>query len=126
MPQGTLFNVKVSEAEVQKAIIQFLKLKGIFVYRQNAGAFKVGDRFVSMGKVGIADVICITHGGKYTAIEVKTPKKGVLSPAQVEFLRDVRKAGGIAMVATSVDDVVRLLENQNAKSEDKYEKLLSL
>lgn len=124
MPQASLFKVKISEAEVQKAILQYLRMRGCFVYKQNSGSFRVGDRYIAMSMVGIADIICITHGGIYTAIEVKAPKTGVLSPAQVTFLRSVRKAGGISMVATDLSDVIRLLEDRNAKSEDKYEKLL--
>lgn len=124
MPQMTSYPAKIREADVQRAILEYLRAKRVMCYRQNAGAFKIGDRFVSMGVVGIADIICLTHGGIYTAIEVKAPKNGVLSTPQVTFLRNVRKAGGIAMIATDVSDVIRLLDDRDAKSEEKYEKLL--
>lgn len=90
------------------------------------GSFKVGDRFVSMGYKGISDIIGIyKNTGRMLAIEVKRPKTGILSDSQIEFLRSVRSHGGVAMVACDVSDIVRLLDDPNAKSEEKYEKLLA-
>ena len=122
MPQASLFKVKIKESEIQKAILELLRYRGVFCWRQNVGSFKVDNRFVSMGYKGISDIIGVLNG-RFLAIEVKRPD-GVLSEAQVEFLRKVRRAGGIAMVAQSLEDVVRLLEDANAKSAEKFEKLL--
>ncbi len=127
MPQASLFKVKISEAEVQKTILQYLRMRGVYCWRQNAGSFKVGDRFVSMGMKGISDVLAIyPHGirkGTLVALEIKK-EKGLLSDSQIVFLKDVRKSGAIAMVAESLDDVIRLLDDPNAKSAERYEKLL--
>lgn len=123
MRQGSfLGGVKVKESDIQKAILELLRLRGVFCWRQNVGSFKVGDRFVSMGYRGISDIVGIL-GGRFLALEVKR-EKGLLSDTQIVFLRKVREAGGIAMVAESVSDVVRLLDDPNAKSAERYEKLL--
>ena len=49
----------------------------------------------------------------FTSLEIKTPS-GRLSPAQTHWLHAVRSAGGIAGVARSVDDAVRILSDAAA------------
>lgn len=112
------------ESEIQKAILQLLLAKRIFVWRQNTGTVEVEDRYVSFGARGTSDILGIYPGGRFLAIEVKRPKTGKLSAEQITFLQKVRKNGGIAMVADSVKDVERLLADPDAKSSDKYEALL--
>lgn len=56
---------------------------------------------------GVADIICMWKG-RGIAIEVKTCK-GVLSKEQTEFMLSWKSAGGIAIVARSLDDVKREL-----------------
>lgn len=112
------------ESDIQKAILQLLLAKRIFVWRQNTGTVEVEDRYVSFGARGTSDILGIYPGGRFLAIEVKRPKTGKLSPEQVTFLQKVRKNGGIAMVADSVADVERLLADPDAKSSAKYEALL--
>ncbi len=46
----------------------------------------------------------------FTSLEIKTAT-GRLSPAQTHWLHAVRTAGGIAGVARSVDDAVRILSD---------------
>jgi hypothetical protein len=112
------------ESEIQKAILQLLLAKRIFVWRQNTGTVEVEDRYVSFGARGTSDILGIYPGGRFMAIEVKRPKTGKLSTEQITFLQKVRKAGGIAMVADCVADVERLLADPDAKSSAKYEALL--
>lgn len=51
------------------------------------------------------------YKGCYFAIEAKRADgKGRLTAIQVKFLADVRKAGGIAVVALSWEDVAKALE----------------
>lgn len=53
---------------------------------------------------GVADILGI-YQNKPLAIEVKSAK-GRLSEAQECFLADFKRAGGIAIVARSIDDVI--------------------
>lgn len=124
------------EAEIQRAILEFLKLHGIFCWRQNTGAFRLMNngksRFVRAGFPGISDILGILPRwwyegkkrglvraistatsmppdvGQFLAIEVKRPgEKPTLD--QQAFLQAVKANGGIAFVAHSVDDVRREL-----------------
>ena len=111
----------------ETAIMQDIRLAlgqspGIKMFRQNVGAYKDprSGRLVRYGlHTGSADLIgwqsvVITPDmvgkqfARFVSIEVKTPK-GVLSPEQEIWLAAVQKAGGIAVVARSVEDVRFLL-----------------
>lgn len=59
--------------------------------------------------VGSADIIGIHKPtGRFLAIEVKT-KTGKPTKEQLNFLEQVRNAGGIAGIARSVEDALRLI-----------------
>lgn len=56
-----------------------------------------------MGEVGISDFICCING-RFVAIEAKAPGKvGNTTANQDRFLREVAAAGGVAIVADSLD-----------------------
>jgi ribosomal protein L32E len=103
---------KVSEAEIQRSILGYLKLKGIFAWRQNSGSFRMENngksRFVRAGFTGISDIIGIMPDGTFLAIEVKRPGN-VATLDQRAFLDAVRANCGDAFVATSIEDVRREL-----------------
>lgn len=44
--------------------------------------------------------------GKFVAIEAKQEKKGKPSPLQIKRIEEIRKAGGIAFIADTWQDVV--------------------
>jgi hypothetical protein len=111
----------------ETAILQDIRLAlgqspGIKIFRQNVGAYKDprSGRLVRYGlHTGSADLIgwqsvVITPAmvgqtfARFVSIEVKTPS-GRLSPEQETWQAAVQKAGGIAVVARSVEDVRFLL-----------------
>lgn len=58
---------------------------------------------------GTADILGLKLGsGQLIAIEVKTPK-GKVSEDQKEFLKKIESFGGIALVARSLDDVIKAM-----------------
>lgn len=59
---------------------------------------------------GISDILGVFQG-KPLAIEVKSPK-GYPSPEQKVFLADFEKHGGIAILARSLIDVIKVLDPQ--------------
>lgn len=64
---------------------------------------------MSFGKVGSADILGILKpSGRFLAIEVKKPG-GKPSEEQIAFLCAIRDAGGVAIVAQSLDDVRKVL-----------------
>jgi len=107
-----------TEASIQDAIYNYLIMRGHLVIRVNAGAMHIKDegrkarfvRFVyyaALGVIqttaGISDILGCTTQGRFYAVECKRvgekPK-----PAQVSFLRLVSERGGLAIVASSIED----------------------
>jgi len=113
------------EQDLMLTIMVALTEAGCTVWRNNTGkAYQghiikragtqvtIGDaRLVSFGLcVGSADIIGISPGGRFLAVEVKAPK-GVTSFEQQRFIDHVNKTGGIAGVARSVDEAVSLVQS---------------
>jgi hypothetical protein len=102
------------EGEIVNAICEYLTHKRVFFWRQNTAPTVQHDgnggiRFRKMPKYarkGVPDIIAI-KGGVFYGIEVKTPA-GHLSPEQHQFGRDLIIAGGLYVVARSIDDVRKL------------------
>jgi hypothetical protein len=95
----------VKEADIQKAIIEWLTWKKIFHYRNNSGAFVDSQKhFYRFGAIGSPDIVCVING-QYVGIEVKAPK-GKQSDHQQEFQRKLEAAGGRYILAHSIDDVI--------------------
>ena len=67
-------------------------------------------------EAGVSDILgCLD--GKFWALELKTPEKFKrpghgLTPLQVEFIKNVRDAGGVAFCVCSVEQVEFLLNDQ--------------
>lgn len=94
-----------SEAELQRQILDLLRLYGVFAYRQNTG--RRGG--VSYGKKGAPDIVAVI-GGRYVGIEVKAPD-GVVSPDQFLFAEQLEKAGGLYLIARDFVQIRDELEN---------------
>jgi len=96
------------EGLVLGAIMDYLKARQIYAWRNNSGAVKVGtpeaSRYVRYGRKGSSDILGILDDGRFLAIEVKSAK-GKATPEQVEFLADITKRGGVAFVARSIEDI---------------------
>ena len=101
-----------TEKQIEISILQFLDSKGIFCWKQNTvGVYdskkncyrRPNNKYILSG---ISDILGI-YNNKFLAIEVKTPaRRKNLSEAQAHFLHRVIESGGIAFVATSIEDVV--------------------
>jgi len=105
--------LKQSEKELVKTVLEYLGLKRIYAWRNNTGATvipgKERTRFVRYGFKGSSDVIGILPDGRFLAIECKVGKNKV-SPAQEEFLDNIANNGGLAIIAYSLDDVIERLK----------------
>lgn len=100
----------IPESTIKAQILTWLKLNKIYAWSQYNGAIYDPKRGVframsQHSKRGVSDILGILPGGRLLAIEVKS-KTGRLSRWQVLFLDDVRRNGGVAFMARSVDDVI--------------------
>ena len=127
-----------SEAEIQKAIMQYLaRRKKMVFWRQNSGSFvapviraiagvlskynlgrkkiaimsaikKAAGHYKCASESGIPDITAI-YRGIYVGLEVKT-KIGRLTKDQVKMHARMHKNGVRVFVVRSVDDVIAVLE----------------
>jgi hypothetical protein len=105
------------ESDVQRAILDYLKLRGIFAYRmKNEGTFDPTCHVwrKGTGTPGLPDIGGVLPGGRALFIEVKRPgqrrkdgkfKSGVITDYQKMFIAKAKMAGAVAFVADSVEAV---------------------
>lgn len=101
--------MKIFEKDIQRSIIDYLRLKGVLCWKNSTGGIykKSTDSYIPSQSVGAPDIFALDEGTFY-GIEVKRPG-GKLSDKQSEFLRKIEENGGVAIVATSIDDVAKHL-----------------
>lgn len=86
--------------------------------RNNTGIATYGGSKVwyGVGGRGGSDYIGIVRAtGQFICLEVKAPGK-VATPAQERFIEDVKKAGGLGVVAYGVEDVLGVLEKSDGRT----------
>lgn len=86
---------ELTKATIRASAIKELTWRGHDVWIQNNIAVRK-RKFI--GRLGVSDVIGITKDGRWVACEIKTLGDR-LSPDQIDFLNDVKTAGGLAYVA---------------------------
>ena len=93
------------EKDIVNSILRYLKtIPGCFAWKTHGDAYSTS---------GIPDIIaCI--GGRFVALEVKTPS-GRLSKLQEITLRRINAAGGIAREVRSLDEVRAVVDELHGK-----------
>ncbi len=107
-----------TETDLVRQCLDLLKLRGVYAWRNNSGAFVLGKgsgrRFFRAGAKGSADVIGVLPGsGRFLAVECKVGSNQPTAD-QVAFLDAVRAAGGVAVVIRDVAELVALLDDLQA------------
>lgn len=117
------------ESEIVKACLQYLRLRGVFAWRNNSGLhmaeYKGKARPIRFGAVGSPDIIGLIPGtGRFLGIECKRPlgprggKAGSeLTPDQLAFGAAVKEAGGLYVVARDVSDVELAMNGATTRHE---------
>ena len=103
----------MTEAEVSRQIQLAASKLGCRLFRNTVGVLPDGHgRMIRFGlAVGSSDLIGFAVRGEvaiFLAVEVKS-RTGRIRPLQQGFLQAVRRAGGIAILARSVDDFTAAL-----------------
>jgi len=106
----------LDEAEIQRAVCQHLAARpasGLVWFHPANGGWRhhvEAARFAGLGvRPGVADLILL-HESKFHALEIKRDRKARVTPAQRQFIADVRAAGGVADVGYGLDDCLHILE----------------
>ena len=92
----------MTESEIQKQIITYLKLSNYLVFRMNSGKTQYN---VQLCPKGTPDLLAISPQGKTLWIEVKTAS-GKLRESQVKMIADLESRGQKVIIARSVKDVL--------------------
>ncbi len=100
------------ETPITGACLELLHAWGIFAWRNNTGGYlkkwrrqdgTEGQNFIRYGFPGSGDIIGMTRAtGRFFSVETKTPEND-LQENQIEFRDNVRKHGGLYIVARSQD-----------------------
>ena len=94
-----------SEAAIQKQIVDYLTRIGAVVLRTNSGQLTTATgHTIRLGAAGTSD-LTVLHCGIWYSIEVKKPGNHP-TPLQSAYLERVNAAGGVGVVATSLDEVM--------------------
>ncbi len=107
--------MKNKEQDIQKSIIDYLRLKKYVIIKHHSTGFTVREgKSVAFryGEKGVSDLIACAPWMQFWAIEVKR-KYGKPTEDQLDFIARVNKNGGVAFVAYSIDDVIKKVEAAN-------------
>jgi hypothetical protein len=97
------------EADIQREILlHFGADPRCRIWRNSTGATINQGRVIRFGLVGSADILGVLKGGRFLAIEVKTPQ-GQQSQQQKRFEAMVTSMGGLYVLARCVEDVERAI-----------------
>ena len=88
----------MKEQQIQAKIIQWLEARNYYVVKT-----------MVTSKAGVPDLLVCSPHGRFIGIEVKKPG-GLLSKLQEVNLRKIRDRQGVAIVADSLEEVVRQLK----------------
>ena len=88
------------EKSIENKIKKYLESKGAYYFKHHGNQFS---------QVGVPDIIACFKG-RFIGIEVKN-EKGKTSPLQDYNIEAIKKAGGISLVARSVEDVSKEIDN---------------
>lgn len=90
----------LKEKAVENKIKKWLKDKGYWFFKVHGSIFQPS---------GIPDILACVNG-KFVAIEVKRTKGGVVSPLQKAQIQKIKENGGIAGVASTMEEFLEILK----------------
>ena|SRR3990167_692024 len=101
--------VSIKEKDIQKIVLDYLRFKKIFHWRNNTGAYKTPTGgFLRFGAIGSPDVFAVKNGRIY-GLEVKTVK-GTQSDVQRRWSEEFTVNGGLYFIIRSLEDIIQLFK----------------
>ena len=94
---------------VPDVLVAVSSLPESLFYRNNTGAGEMHGRWIAFGLKGSGDIMGCRRG-RAVAIECKA-RRGRLARQQKDFRAAWERAGGLYVVARSVDDALKALAN---------------
>lgn len=91
------------EKNVENQIKRYLDSLGAYYLKVHGSAYQ---------PAGTPDILACVRG-RFIGIEVKRPSGGVVSELQKSKLKKIKKAGGVPIIARSVEDVSSMLKSEN-------------
>ena len=90
-----IIKAKISETDIRKMLVEYMRMKGWFVYHCLAG----------LGSYpGLSDLVAVKDG-RIVHVEVKRPGTGKQSKNQKQFQADLESHGGEYLLARSIEDL---------------------
>lgn len=113
---------KLIEAEKdtqEKIRLAVASAGGVMVMRNNVGVARHGKRMVRYGLgTGSSDLVCVVAPyGRFLGLEIKRPKGGVVSVDQKKWMQWIQSYGGVAGVATTVEEALELVARARRPAE---------
>jgi hypothetical protein len=100
------------EAPILRASLDYLRLRNVFCWRQNSGAFTTpdGKRFMRTSDInGVADIIGVTPRGRFLAVECKS-ERGRQSTPQRQFQKAIERHNGLYIIVHSIDELIQVMD----------------
>lgn len=87
-----------AEANLVKRVIRYVRARGGWIEKVHGGPYQ---------RVGLLDLLCVYRGVPIFA-ETKAGSKP--SPAQLQVIKEVREAGGVALICVNVAQIKNILD----------------
>ena len=102
-----------SENEIQRDVLDYLKLRNIPATRNHCGRLKdKGGYWVNLGAAGWPDIICcLPPHGFFLGLEIKRPGEE-LSGVQEKVKYEIQQAGGMVLRIESVQELNEMLKER--------------
>ncbi len=91
----------MTESELQKEIIAYLKVKECLVFRMNSGYIKSNVR---LAPPGTPDLLVVPPAGFSFWVEVKTPT-GKLRESQIEMIDKLKQRNQTVWIVRSMEEI---------------------
>ena len=105
--------IELSESEIQKQIVDWLKIEEAIIFRMNAGKT---TKNVTPVPNGTPDLLVVTKQGFVCWIEVKTAK-GKLRDSQIDMICSLKERKQEILIARSLEQVQEYINRMSPSKE---------